>query len=268
MILGTYHAHTEFCDGKSRAEEMVLAAIEAGAKEIGLTPHSPIDGEEWCMSADGIFEYKKNVKSLKDKYKDEITVFMGIEEDIISGTDTRDFDFVIGSVHSVMAENKNLWIDLSAAQVRENVNKYFHNDPYLYAEAYFEQVSKVYEKTHCDIIGHFDLVTKFLDVDPLFSTDDERYKKARDEALSILLRTPALFEINTGAISRGYRKTPYPEESIMKKIAESGKPFVINSDSHNKDSVLFGIEEQRKRLESLGYKYVKSLSEILNITRK
>ena len=267
MILGTYHAHTEFCDGKSSAEEMILSAIDLGAAEIGLTPHSPIKGEDWSMSEEGLLEYKRTVTRLKDKYNDRITVFMGIEEDVISGTDTRDFDFVIGSVHSVFAEGKNLWVDLSPAEVRENVKKYFHSDPYKYTEAYFESVKEVYEKTHCDIIGHFDLVTKFIERDPLFSPLDERYLKQRDEALLTLLNTPALFEVNTGAISRGYRTTPYPEDSILSVIAKSGKPVVINSDSHSKETVLFGIKEQQQRLDSLGIKYVTRLCEILDITR-
>ena len=61
MILGTYHAHTEFCDGKSTAEEMILAAISLGAKEIGLTPHSPIPNEDWCMTSADVCAYKKKL---------------------------------------------------------------------------------------------------------------------------------------------------------------------------------------------------------------
>ncbi len=267
MILGTYHAHTEFCDGKSTAEEMILSAIESGAEEIGLTPHSPIKGETWCMSEEGFSEYKNTLSILKEKYKDKIRVFAGIEEDIISGTDTSSLDYVIGSVHSVSVDGKNLWVDLSPAEVRENVKNCFHNDAYLYVKTYYESVAKIYEKTKCDIIGHFDLITKFIERDELFSLSDERYIKERDKALDVLLQTPALFEVNTGAIARGYRKAPYPDDSVLKKIAESGKPLVINSDSHSKETVLFGIEEQKKRLDSMGIKYVSSLSEVLKITR-
>ncbi len=265
--LGTYHAHTEFCDGKSTAEEMVLAAIEAGAPEIGLTPHSPILGEPWCMDGEELLAYKRTARELKEKYKGEIAVFMGIEEDFISGTDTSEFDFVIGSVHCIEVGEKKLWVDLSPFEVRENVNKYFHSDPYFYIKAYYENVGELYEKTKCDIIGHFDLVTKFLERDPLFSTDDQRYIECRNKALDKLIGTPALFEVNTGAISRGYRTVAYPEEGIRKIIADCGKPFVINSDSHSKETVLFGIEEERKSLEANGYKYIKTLSELLHYTR-
>lgn len=267
MILGTYHAHTEFCDGKSSAEEMILAAIELGAGEIGLSPHSPVPGENWCIRNENLALYKKKMKVLKEKYKGEIRVYMGIEEDYVSSTDTKDFDYVIGSVHAITVNGENLWVDLSASEVRENVNKYFHSDPYKYTEAYFERVSDVYEKTHCDIIGHFDLVTKFLEKDPLFSLNDERYLKQKESALNSLLNTPAIFEVNTGAISRGYRTMPYPDDFVLQRIKESGKPVIINSDSHSKETVLFGIEKEQKRMDSLGIKYLNSLSELLKITR-
>ena len=267
MTLGTYHCHTEFCDGKSTAEEMILAAIEQGAKEIGLTPHSFVEGEEWCMSLEGTEEYLLKTSELKKKYSDRIKVFCGIEQDVISKIDREKYDYVIGSVHSVSPDGNLFWVDLSMADVRENVNKYFHSDPYAYVEAYFEEVGSIYEKTKCDIIGHFDLVTKFIERDRLFDVRNERYIRARDLALDKLLSTPALFEVNTGAISRGYRTTPYPEDEVLFRIAESGKPLVINSDSHSASTVLFGIEEQMRRLDSLGIKYVTSLEEVLSITR-
>ena len=152
-------------------------------------------------------------------------------------------------------------------EVRENVNKYFQNDPYSYVEAYYDEVGRIYEKTKCDIIGHFDLITKFIERDQLFDTTHPRYLKARDKALDALLSTPALFEVNTGAISRGYRTAPYPEASILERIREAKKPVVINSDSHSKESVLFGIDEARRMLEKMGVGYVSSMEEILSITR-
>ena len=268
MILGTYHCHTEFCDGKSTAEEMVLAAIAAGAEEIGITPHSPVSAENWCIAREKIKKYLAEADRLKKKYSDKIRVYAGIEYDALSRVNRDDYDFIIGSSHSVVPDGNRFWVDLSASEVRENVNKYYHSDPYSYVEEYFDRVSNVYEITKCDIIAHFDLVTKFLEVDPLFDTEHPRYVAARDKALDKLLQSPAIFEVNTGAISRGYRTTPYPEDTVLRRIAESGKPVVINSDSHSKETVLFGIREEMERLDSMGIKYVKTMEELLSFTRK
>jgi len=268
MTLGTYHAHTEFCDGKSTAEEMIIAAISAGASEIGLSSHSPIPGENWCMSEEGVKEYIRTVTALKEKYSDRIKVFLGVELDVKSRVNREDFDYILGSAHSVTAGGKNLWVDISMTGVREAVDEYFGSDPYKYVESYYDEVSSVYEKTGCDIIGHFDLVTKFIERDPLFDVTHPRYIKARNKALDKLLCTPAVFEVNTGAISRGYRTNPYPDDDVLYRIAEAGKPVIINSDSLNKESVLFGIEKERERLDQMGIKYLTSLSDVLKITRK
>ena len=76
-------------------------------------------------------------------------------------------------------------------------------------------VSDIYNKTKCDIIGHFDLITKFNEGNALFDASDERYKSAAKAAAEALLKTPAVFEVNTGAMSRGYRDEPYPAKEIL-----------------------------------------------------
>lgn len=269
MTLSTYHSHTELCDGKSTMEEMILSAIAAGCREIGLSPHSVIHGENWCLDEAKYLTYLERARVLKQKYSSDISVYIGIEQDYTSPVvDYGAFDYIIGSVHSVRVADREFWVDISMPEVREVVEKYFGGDPYAYTGAYYERLSRIYEVTRCDIIGHFDLVTKFIERDPLFDTSHPRYVAARDEAFASLLKTPALFEINTGAISRGYRTSAYPEPAVVDMIAAYGKPFVINSDSHNKDTVTFGISEEQHRLDSLGYPYVTSMRELLSHTRK
>ena len=121
----------------------------------------------------------------------------------------------------------------------------------------------IYEKTKCHIIGHFDLVTKFNEQWAVIDINNERYVRAYTKAIEKLLKSPAVFEINTGAISRGYRTGAYPDANMIDLIAKSGKPFVICSDTHNTGSIATNLENERELLEKKGYKYAKSLSEIL-----
>jgi histidinol-phosphatase (PHP family) len=268
MMLPSYHTHTEFCDGKATAEELILRAIELGMCELGFSAHSPIVGEEdWCMSEQGAQSYREKLATLKDKYKDKIKVYMGIEQDVLSTTPVEPYDYVIGSVHGLRKNGSILAVDSKPDFIPDAISLYYGGDPYLYVEEYFSEVSEVYSRTRCDIIGHFDIVTKFIDRLPLFSTSHPRYIAARDAALEKLLLTPALFEINTGAISRGYRTTPYPDEAVIDRIASSGKPFVISSDAHTRDSLDFGLVDVSHSLDKKGIKYVTSLDEILSVTR-
>jgi len=78
-----------------------------------------------------------------------------------------------------------------------------------------------------------------------------------------LLDTPAIFEVNTGAISRGYRTESYPEDFLLKIIGDSGKKLVITSDTHSTSTIDFGLENEAKKLDKLGYEYITSLEEIL-----
>ena len=98
---------------------------------------------------------------------------------------------------------------------------------------------------------------------PLIDTSHPRYVRAWREAADKLLKTDAIFEINTGAISRGYRTSPYPSDEIIDYIAKSGKKFAVCSDSHSVTTVASNLEEEREKLDKKGYKYIESLEEIL-----
>ena len=51
------------------------------------------------------------------------------------------------------------------------------------------------------------------------------------------------FEINTGAISKGYRTEPYPAKNIRDYIRQQGGRFILSSDSHRTDTLCYGFEE-------------------------
>ena len=259
-----YHTHTVFCDGKNTAEEMVLSAIEKDMAEIGFSVHAPLPFKEtWDIKMEKMPEYISTLKLLREKYKDQIKIYIGIEQDYYSEGSTDEFDYVIGSVHYIYKDGAYLPLDLSPEATKENIVKYYDGDALAYCEDYYKLVKDVYNKTKCQIIGHFDMITKFNERMPMIDTNHPRYKAAAVDAIAELVKTPAIFEINTGAISRGYRTTPYPSDYLLDIMAESGKPFVINSDSHSVDSIDFGIKKMMLTLDRCGYKYIKSLEEIL-----
>ena len=263
MIVSTYHTHSTYSDGKNTLEEMVKAAIDCGMKEIGFSDHAPTPFYcEWSVRAQRLNDYVKDIQELKEKYKDQIKVYLGIEQDYYS-IEPLDYEYILGSVHYVYKNGEYLPVDLSAKAMQDFVNKHYNGDVYSYCEDYFELVGDVYEKTKCQIIGHFDLVTKFNEELPLIDINHPRYVKAYTKAIEKLLKTPAIFEINTGAISRGYRTGPYPDDNMIDMIAKSGKPFAICSDSHSVNTVAAELENEREKLDKKGYTYIKSLTEIL-----
>lgn len=270
MKLSTYHSHTVFCDGKNTAEEMLLRAIELGCPEYGFSGHVYSDGDDdWCISKDGMAEYRCEVLRLKEKYKDKIKVFLGIEYDYLSSEPTEPYDYVIGSVHTVLKNGVRAEVDGGTYESRlENVKRIWGGDPYAFVEDYFLSISDIYEKSRCDVIGHFDIVNKFNQKEGMFDENHPRYIAAAEAALDKLLLTPAVFEFNTGGTYRGYRDNFYPNDFLLERIALAKKPMLITSDTHCTDSILFGYEAAVKKLDSFGIKYLTSMDDVLKITRK
>ena len=107
------HGHTTYCDGKNRAEEYILAAIEKNFVSVGLSGHSYVYfDKEPNMSLEGTLKYIEELKILKEKYKDKIQVYIGIEADFYSGFNPKldknlGLDYRIGSVHYVKDKVKD-----------------------------------------------------------------------------------------------------------------------------------------------------------------
>ena len=74
------------------------------------------------------------------------------------------------------------------------------------------------------------------------------------------LKSGSLFELNTGAIARGYRKTPYPYENLLHIIRKEGGGLILSSDSHEVKTLDFQFDESRKMLKDLGFSYVYTFS--------
>ena len=306
------HMHTTYCDGKDSAEAMVLSAIENGLAFAGISGHSftPHD-TTYCMSREGTQRYIEEIRELTQKYTGSITLLLGTEMDRYADIDLSPYDYYIGSVHYVFSEEGRRkraegeplikyedWCPVD--DYADDLCKFAFGgdgsceDPAMrrekmldIAELYFETVGGIVSATGCDIIGHFDLITKFSEgwgfspagnviskercgaaefVSDIFDTSDERYiaawKKAIDrifddcaekykngyrnrlEKLGVLQAgDKPVFEINTGAISKGYRTLPYPAADQIEYIKRKDGVLILSSDSHAAGTICSGFNE-------------------------
>ena len=244
MITKDLHMHTCYCDGSAAPEDMVISAIEKGLSTVGVSGHSyTFFDESYCMQKAEVPRYLAECRYLRAKYFDRIHVLCGVEQDYYSDYPTDEFDYVIGSVHYVKVDEEYIPVDESVTILQDAVEKYFNGDIYALCELYFATVADVVNKTDCDIIGHFDLISKFFEREPLFDFRHPRYVAAWQKAVDTLLRYDVPFEINTGAISRDYRTSPYPNEDMIAYIKEHGGRFVLSSDAHSTDAIAYKFEE-------------------------
>ena len=248
------HTHTTFADGKHTAEEVVLSAIDLGMDVLGFSEHSfHANPDIYGMrSLEEEAAYRHEIERLKLVYGDRIKILCGIEQDSHSGIPQYVYDYVIGSVHYLRFNGEFCEVDLSAQATKKAIAEHCGGDPLVYAKAYFEAVAKVEEDTQCDIVGHFDLITKFDERAAIFDASDPRYIKAGLEALDALLERDVIFEVNTGAISRGYRTSPYPAPIFLRRIAEKRGNVTLNSDAHNKNYLTYGFDVALQLLRASG----------------
>ena len=240
MIFRDFHCHTTFCDGINTPEEMVISAIKKGMTQLGLVCHSyTFFDESYCIKKDIIGNFLAEMNRLKEKYSDKIELFCGVEQDYYSDYPTEGFDYVIGSVHYMKIGDRYYSLDSSPEEFFDVLDKKFGGDYNLLAESYYETVSDVVRKTGADIIGHFDIISKFVEKEDYSRISHLDYITAAKKAVDRLIPYVKPFEINTGAIARGYRTYPYPSAEIICYIKEKGGKLILSSDAHSKENLMF-----------------------------
>lgn len=249
-----YHTHTTFCDGKNTVEEIISGAIEKGFSSIGFSGHgyTPFD-HSYCMTdTEG---YIREISCMKEKYDGKIEIYCGVEEDAFSYVNRNDFDYIIGSSHYFCVNNKYYPID-SNYDCFKKCLELFDYDAIKLAKAYYTTFVDYILKRKPDIVGHFDLITKFDEIDTMRFLNNEQYLKIARHHLDIASKTGVLFEVNTGAMSRGARKTPYLGADLLHILKKNEAGLVLSSDCHSVENLDFRFDEMEKMLRDAGFEYV------------
>ena len=250
------HIHSTYADGKDRPEEMILTAIERGFDSIGFSEHSYMRFSDYPyqMTPEKAERYKAEIRLLKEKYREKCNVFCGLEFEMYSDAPTEGFDYLIGSVHYLDVEGRIVGFDRGLPETEAYIQTYFGGDGMAFAKAYFEAVSKLPEKGRFDIIGHFDLLTKNNEKGCFIDTASKTYLDMGFGAIHALAGKIPLFELNTGAISRGYRTSPYPQMEFLRELKACGFGAVITSDCHDRTYIDCFYEEAEALLSEAGFR--------------
>lgn len=253
-FLSCVHTHTHFCDGKDAPEVIVKRALELGFVSLGFSGHCPSKVDPAAMSPEKLEQYVHEIKRLQQFYDGQLEILLGIERDMLGDPLPDLFEYSIESVHTIKAGERLCYIDWSLEKAEASIAEAFGGDVYAYAEAYYAACAKQYEKSNAKIAGHIDLLTKFNESTPLIDETNPRYRKAVFEAVDTGLTRGLVFEVNTGAISRGYRTTPYPAPFILKYLLEKKAPVVVTSDCHDANNLACHYEETAELLRTIGFK--------------
>lgn len=255
------HTHTTFCDGTNTPEELIQEAIRKGFHSIGFSGHSYMKRypREYSMTPLNLTKYCEEITRLKKKYAAQIKIYCGMEADRYTAADVTGFDYLIGSVHYVEKDGVLLDFDRTdlgypSYAMQRFLREFFDGDGIKFVKAYYETLASLSEHASYDIIGHYDLIVKHNQALRFVDENSHEYRSAAIEAAEVLSGKIKLFEVNTGAMARGYRSIPYPAPFIMKELKGLGFGAVISSDCHKKENIDYGFEEARQMLRDCGFK--------------
>lgn len=253
-ILSTIHNHCTLCDGKSTAEEMAAAAFDAGFTDFGFSSHA-VTGFDMGYSLKDEREYIEKIKAVKKDYSGKMRIYCGIEQDYYApAAFPEEYSFIIGAVHYIKVKNTYFPMDASPELLAACIDTAFGGNSDKFAEAYFDIVVENVKLFKPDIVAHFDLITKYEADYKVFDDEDKTYRKIALSALDECAKSGAVFEVNTGAMYRANKKTPYPAPFLLKRLNELGARVLLSADSHDSGHLTYGFSESLELIKSCGFK--------------
>ena len=248
-ITADCHLHTPRCKhAKGPLEAYVERACQLGLRQVGFADHNPLPnklGADVRMGESELDDYVADVLRLRDRFRGQIEVLLGIEMDYIEGLEAYcekmiaryPWDYILGSIHYLDPECR-----ISSWPRR------FTGDATALYRRYFELVRKLVSSGLCDVVAHFDVVKRSGRSLPAPLDGDLR------RTLAEIARADLCLEINTS----GHRHPelaqpePYPSLPIIEQAVLLKIPLTVNSDAHEPAQVGFKFAEMAEKLRQRG----------------
>ena len=255
MIKQNLHTHSQCDDGKDAIDEIVQKAQERGFTILGFSGHGYYAKDDSSMTPEKTKQYIQDVRQAQQQAPNGLKIYLGIEEDSMAPIENvEDFDYVIGSVHYLEHNGKIYPIDYSQEQFDEMLKEGYQNDINALAKDYYLAIERQAQNPNIQILGHLDLITKYNEDQSYFCFDDPKILSYAKVAIEQLVKAGKIFEMNSGAMARGYRNSPYPSIELLKLIYEANGKILINTDCHHKEYLDYGMQICLDLAKQIGFK--------------
>jgi histidinol-phosphatase (PHP family) len=229
-------------------ERYLAAAAAAGIAELGVSEHiyrfrqalelwrHPFWEEQ---ARDDLDAYCEFVRATPLRLGIECDFVPGAEERTASLLETREFDYVVGSVHfvgevAVDHEGFDIW------EMRGNPDEVWRR--------YFEALAACARSGLFDILAHPDLVKVWGAARPLPERDPRHYYEPAVEAIA---ESGIAVEVSTAGLRKPVGEL-YPSSGFAELCVEAGACFALSSDAHLPEQVGFGYDRALEFLARLG----------------
>lgn len=257
-VLTDYHLHLRPDELSASASEYFtpgnveryrLMAEEHGIEELGVSEHvhrfrQALDVWQhpwWRQNAvDDLDEYCEFVR-------EETDLRLGIEADFLAGREdrtaalleTREWDYIVGSVHFLRDEavDHDGWDVWATARSAEDVWR-----------RYFQTLGEAARSGMFDILAHPDLVKVWGPERPRPEGDLRRYYELAMEGIA---ESGIAVEVSTAGLRKPVGEL-YPATALLEMCLEAGNPIALSSDAHTPADVGFRYEDVLETLSALG----------------
>ncbi|MCR4856185.1 MAG: histidinol-phosphatase [Erysipelotrichaceae bacterium] len=234
MFIYNYHTHTSRCGHASGSdEEYVLAAIKAGYKVLGFSDHAPYQNfyrPRSHMHWEELDDYIRSVNTLKEKYKDQITIRLGLETEYYP---------------EVHAEREELAKRLDYMLLGQHFSALSLDSVNYFKENSDEEILE-YAQAVCDALDSG--IFTYLCHPDVFMNHQTVFSESCQKAAHMIGRkceetgTPA--EINIRGVMKGLKHFPdgeqywYPNKAFWRIMSQYDIKTVVGIDAHDPNDLL------------------------------
>lgn len=271
MKLWDYHTHNRRCGhALGEIEDYIKTGIDKNLKEIGISDHFPLGAviddpqlaefiKKASMEVEEFPGYIREIKELKEKYKDKISVRISTEVNFYTPGRALslqkevlkpfmdDMDYIIGAIHDIKWHESPVIVMFP----NEEILREYGGDKIILE--YFNKLIKLVDSNFFDVIAHFDFYRiLFRQNNPKYS--QYLWQKLLDLLDKIKIRGLAI-EINTSGFLKELG-SQHPDDEIIKEIIQRNIPLLLGSDAHRPKYVGYMFEETIEKLRKLGLSHL------------
>ena len=230
-LINNYHTHTSRCGHAiGEDEEYVINAIKIGIKELGISDHIPFKGvvhPRVRMNYEELDDYINSITALKEKYKDQIKIYIGFEAEYYPIL--HDYyvellnrvDYLICGQHFNLSNDKDFLYVVHQTNSKEAV------------KAYIDGVIAAMESGLFKYIAHPDIIMR------AYTYRDEFIESELRRMLEVAERLHFPLEVNLEGMNRKVMMNDplgecfYPYPSFWKLVSEYNIDVILGADVHD-----------------------------------
>lgn len=229
-LIRNYHTHTYRCGHAiGEDEEYVIEAIKNGIVELGFSDHVPFKNYNQKgvrMEYKQMEDYISSISNLKEKYKDQIKIYVGFEAEYYHEIDEY-YDELLSKVDYLICGQHFAYDNI------EQVYIGFKKDDKRVAKDYVDRVVKAMESGKFKYIAHPDIILRSYTIRDDFIEEQMRRICETSE------RTRIPLEINLEGMRRKVdagnpmSEDFYPYPSFWNIVKDYDIDVIIGADVHD-----------------------------------